>query len=123
MFEIMFGFTFIFVISVFIFTFSKIIKESRKNRNSPRLKVEALIVAKREHTSRHRHNINDNLHHYHTSTSYYVTFEVESGDRIELRVPITEYGLLVEGDRGFLHFQGSLYQGFERKRFDGDSKY
>ena len=82
-----------------------------------------MIVAKREHTSRHRHNSNDNLHHYHTSTSYYVTFEVESGDRIELRVPSTEYGLLVEGDRGFLYFQGSLYQGFERKRFDGDSKY
>ena len=48
------------------------------------------------------------------STSYYVTFEVESGDRIELEVNGLEYGMLVEGDCGKLSFQGTRYLGFER---------
>ena len=50
-----------------------------------------------------------------TSTSYYATFEVESGDRMELHVPATEYGLLIEGDQGDLTFQGSRFLSFERK--------
>ena len=46
--------------------------------------------------------------------SYYVTFLVESGDRIELCVSGTEYGMLVEGDTGRLTFQGTRYLSFER---------
>lgn len=42
-------------------------------------------------------------------TTYYVTFEVESGDRIELIVPDREYGLMVEGD------QGTRYISFDRQ--------
>jgi hypothetical protein len=52
--------------------------------------------------------------HSSTSTSYYVTFEVESGDRMELHVEGHEYGLLVEGDKGDLSFQGTRYLGFVR---------
>ena len=44
-----------------------------------------------------------------------MTFQVESGDRIELNVSGPEYGMLVEGDRGDLSFQGTRYLGFERK--------
>ena len=51
----------------------------------------------------------------HTFTTYYVTFQVESGDRIELRLSGTEYGQLAEGDTGRLSFQGTRYLGFERK--------
>ena len=47
-------------------------------------------------------------------TRYYATFEVESGSRIELAVRGEEYGMLAEGDRGRLTFQGTRYQGFER---------
>lgn len=47
---------------------------------------------------------------------YYVTFEVESGDRMELHVPGREYGQLAEGDKGKLSFQGTRYLGFERRR-------
>jgi len=43
-----------------------------------------------------------------------VTFLVESGDRIELCVSGTEYGMLVEGDTGRLTFQGTRYLSFER---------
>lgn len=45
----------------------------------------------------------------------YVTFQVESGDRMELNVSGTEYGMLIEGDYGELTFQGTRYLGFVRK--------
>ena len=47
---------------------------------------------------------------------FYVTFEVESGDRMELSVVGSEFGLLVEGDKGRLTFQGTRYLGFEREK-------
>jgi hypothetical protein len=50
----------------------------------------------------------------HTSTSYYVTFQVASGDRMELHVSGREYGILIEGDYGKLTFQGTRYLGFQR---------
>lgn len=38
-------------------------------------------------------------------SDYFITFEVESGDRIEFEVIVTDYGMLVEGDNGQLtHF-------------------
>ena len=52
--------------------------------------------------------------HTSRSTSYYVTFEVESGDRLELRISGSEYGLLAEGDFGMLTFQGTRYLSFDR---------
>ena len=33
---------------------------------------------------------------------------------MELHVSGSEYGMLAEGDRGFLTFQGTRYLGFER---------
>ena len=45
----------------------------------------------------------------------FVTFQVKSGDRMELSVTGAEYGLLVEGDLGDLSFQGTRYLGFQRK--------
>ena len=112
--EAIFYLMFFFVFGMFIFVFVKGIGEWVKNNNSPRLSVDAKIVDKRSHTSRHHHNHNGHMHSS-SSTSYYVTFEVESGDRMELRVPRSEFGLLVEGDEGKLSFQGTRYLGFERR--------
>ena len=50
-----------------------------------------------------------------TSTTYYATFEVESGDRIEFLINGWEYGQLAEGDMGKLSFQGTRYLGFVRQ--------
>lgn len=47
-------------------------------------------------------------------THYYVTFEVESGDRMELGMDGPAFGMLAEGDRGKLTFQGTRYLGFQR---------
>ena len=114
LFRIMFSLVFILVIGMFIVTAVKGIGQWSKNNNSPRLTVLATVVAKRTNVSRHHHGGANNHHHHHTSTSYYVTFQVESGDRMELHVAGHEYGLLIEGDRGNLTFQGTRYLGFER---------
>lgn len=97
-------------IAMFIFVFVRLISEWVRNNNSPRLSVDARIVDKR--TSIHYHHANG---HHHRSWSYHVTFEVQSGDRVELTVPRSEFGLLVVGDEGVLSFQGTRYLGFDRK--------
>ena len=51
----------------------------------------------------------------HTFTSYYVTFQMESGDRMECEISDTEYGMLAEGDSGELTFQGTRYLNFRRE--------
>lgn len=112
--EGMFYLMFFLVMGMFIFVFVKNISEWVNNNNSPRLTVEAKIVDKRSHTSHHHHNHNGHMHTS-SSTSYYVTFEVQSGDRMELKVPRSEFGLLVEGDVGMLSFQGTRYLEFDRK--------
>ena len=105
---------FMIVIVMFIVTAVKGIGEWSNNNNSPKLTVPVTIVAKRTNVTRHHHNGANGHHHHHTSTTYYVTFQVESGDRMEFRVTGSEYGMLIEGDVGTLTFQGTRYLGFDR---------
>ena len=114
LFGILFTLVFVLVIGMFVSTALKGISQWNKNNHSPRLTVPATIVAKRTNVSRHRHGGANGRHYHHTSTTYYVTFQVESGDRMELNVAGHEYWLLIEGDRGSLTFQGTRYLGFER---------
>ncbi len=109
---------FIVVIAVFVVVFVKGISQWNKNNHSPRLTVDATVVAKRTNISHSSGSCNHSTGMHtsgHTSTSYYVTFQVESGDRMEFHVNGEEYGLLVEGDYGDLSFQGTRYLGFVRK--------
>lgn len=116
LFGIMFTLVFVLVIGVFVFGFVRGIKQWNKNNHSPRLTVPATVVAKRTDVTHHHHHHHDHgaMNHTSHSTSYYVTFQVESGDRMELSMAGHEYGMLVEGDRGRLNFQGTRYLGFER---------
>lgn len=110
---------FVFIFGMFIVIAIKGISQWNKNNHSPRLTVPATVVAKRTNVSHHHHNHGGTgMHHTSRSTTYYVTFQVESGDRMELNMSGNEFGLLVEGDRGMLSFQGTRYLGFERK-FEG----
>jgi len=114
--EILFFLVFTMIFCIFLTTFVKGISQWHKNNQAPRLTVEALIVAKRTNVSRHRHGgVAHHAGHTTTSTTYYVTFQVASGDRFELQMSGAEYGLLVEGDRGDLSFQGTRFLGFARK--------
>ena len=111
-FGIMFAIVFVLVIVMFIVIAVKGIGQWNKNNHSPQLTVPVTVVAKRTNVSHHHHA--GEHHHHHTSTTYYVTFQVESGDRMEFHVPGQEYGMLIEGDTGELTFQGTRYLGFER---------
>lgn len=120
LFDGIFPIIFILILAVVIFNFAKGLGTWHKNNNSPRLTVSAKIVAKRQNTTHHNHpNAGDasGAHEYHTtsSTTYYVTFQVESGDRMELAVTGSEYGMLAEGDEGKLTFQGTRYLAFDRE--------
>ena len=115
LFGIMFTLAFLLIFGMILFTIFTGIRQWNKNNHSPRLTVPATVVAKRANTSHHHHNHGTgHMHHSSTSTSYYVTFQMESGDRMELHLAGHEYGLLVEGDKGKLTFQGTRYLGFER---------
>ncbi len=105
---------FAIVIVCFIALAVKGIGTWHKNNNSPRLTVQAAVVAKRQNTDVHHHSNNNGGMHTSTSTHYYVTFQFDSGDRLELHVPGREYGMMAEGDVGDLTFQGTRYLGFDR---------
>lgn len=118
-FLLLFGAVFLLVVTVFIVILVKILKQRRVNNNSPRLTVEATVVSRRRDVSHHDSpNAGDitGAHGYTTtsSTTYYATFQVESGDRLELAIPSSQYGYLAEGDRGRLTFQGTRFLSFER---------
>ena len=93
------------VIFMFIFIMKMGIKQIKQDNNSPVLSVDAKVIAKRSRVSG-----NSMIHQ-----SYYVTFEEESGKRMELCVEGSIFGLLVEGDFGKLTFQGSRFLNFERR--------
>lgn len=115
LFHIMFFAIFGLALCSVLLTLVKGIKEWNTNNHSPRLTVPAVVVTKRTNvTRRSGGGVNGHHHHHRTSTSYYVTFEVESGDRMEFQMTGPEYGLLVEGDKGNLNFQGTRYLGFAR---------
>ena len=103
---------FLLIFGVFAVSIGKSISQWNKNNHSPRLTMDARVLAKRHDVSRRRSA--GEHHHYHTTNSYFVTFEVASGDRMELQLQGHEYGLLIEGDTGKLTFQGTRYLGFER---------
>lgn len=81
-------------------------KENRANDLAPIQTMLAAVVAKRTCVS----GGGDMM----ASTTYYATFEVETGERLEFRVPGREYGQLAEGDRGTLTYQRTRYHGFAR---------
>ena len=106
-FEYMFTIAFILILGVIVIMVVKNIATWNKNNNSPRLTVEAKVMSKRTAITHHHDSM--------SSTRHYVTFQVDSGDRMELPMTGSEYGMLAEGDVGKLTFQGTRYLSFERK--------
>ena len=104
LFPIMFIAVFGLAIGTIVGTLVKSSKQKRKNDASPRLTAEATVVTKRTHVR------GDHAH-----TTYYATFQFQSGDRLELMIPYNPFGYLVEGDKGKLHFQGTRFLDFQRQ--------
>ena len=111
----------ILVVGSIVFAAGKGLSEWSSNNAQPVLNVPAKIVARRTNvsvSSHHHHHDSQHAHHHsHTSTStqYYATFELESGERLEFRLPEKEAGVLLEGDQGELTYQGTRYHGFARQ--------
>ena len=103
-FPIMFLFVFGLAFGTIGSTLVKNAKNERKNNASPRLTSEATVVTKRTQVR------GDHAH-----TTYFATFQFESGDRLELQIPHDRFGYLVEGDSGKLHFQGTRFLDFQRQ--------
>jgi len=107
-FGVLFTIVFVVILGAFVVMAVNGIRTWNKNNQSPRLSVPATIVSKRVNV-RH-HSANTTL----SSTEYYITFQVESGDRMEFSTGGSEYGMLAEGDTGKLTFQGTRFLSFER---------
>ena len=82
-FSVLFTLMFVVIFGLFLVTIIRNLSNWNKNNHSPRLTVEAAVVARRGQTYHHHHNDGAMT----SSTSYHVTFEVASGDRMELQVP------------------------------------
>jgi hypothetical protein len=93
---------------IIVMIISSVARWSRNNA-SPRLNRPARIVGKRPHTWG---GAGDSAAH----TSYYVTFEFEDRERLELPVSSQEYGMMAEGDYGILTHQGTRFIDFQRER-------
>ena len=102
-FPVIFILMFCFVFGTIISTVVKSAKQNHQNNNSPRITSDATVVTKRT-----------KVWGDHSHTVYFATFQFESGDRLELEIPHTQFGYLVEGDKGKLTFQGNRFMSFER---------
>lgn len=107
LFSVMFSIIFFLILGLFVTIFVRNISQWHKNNHSPRLTVPVSVVTKRTSVIRQGSPV-------HTSTTYYVTFQVESGDRMELNVPGREFGMIAQGDSGNLTFQGTRFLNFDR---------
>lgn len=101
------------ILGIIVFRMITGLRQWNSNNHLPVLIVPAQEVAKRTNVTHHNHNNNGNITHT-TSTHYFLTLEVESGDRMAFQVHGQEYGMLAEDDFGQLTFQGSRFKGFER---------
>jgi hypothetical protein len=95
------------ILGIFVFIIYKSVRSWMSNNASPLIKASSKAVTKR--TEVWGGSGESSAH-----TSYYVTFEFEDGGRLELQVRDQDYGLIVEGDRGELLYQGTRFKSFDR---------
>lgn len=103
---------FVVVLGIILLSAGKGIMQWNRNNRQPLLTVDSRIVSKRSEVTHSRHP--DDSMASRSRTSYYLTFEVESGDRMEFAVTGEEFGICAKGDEGRLSFQGTRYYRFER---------
>ena len=112
------GIGFVVILGLIIYRVVQGAQQWKRNNDSPVLTVDARVVTKRTDVTHHQHmnsgNNNNTMDMGYSSTDYFVTFEVPSGDRMEFHVLGDEFGFLAEGDAGKLTFQGTRYLGFTR---------
>lgn len=108
-----FSLMFLSILGINLFIQLKGIHEWNKNNDSPKVTVNAKVVAKRSKTT-HFHREDNGLMFMNLASIYYITFEIQSEDKVEMRVNVTDYRRLYKGDCGKLTFQGTRYISFEK---------
>ncbi len=68
-----------------------------KNKSMPQATVNAFVVGRRE-----------------SASGYFIAFQLDSGERMELGTDVNTYGMAIEGTRGVLTFQGTRCVRFQR---------
>lgn len=115
LFSVIFPIIFIAIFGIILISILKRFLQWNKNNNCPIEQENAQIVAKRMcnaiHINNHAHN---GINAHQSTTTYYITFEIQTKERVELQVSGKQYGLLLEGDCGLLSSQGTRYKDFQR---------
>ncbi|NQX63396.1 DUF2500 domain-containing protein [Paenibacillus qinlingensis] len=99
----------ILAVGIFLSLIIKSLSVWTSNNNAPIQDRFCKVVAKRIQLSGNSSNLNSN-------TSYFVTFEFEDRSRMELWIGRQQFGYMVEGDIGYLTFQGTRFKEFERQK-------
>lgn len=105
--SIFIGGVFLIIAGVIVFAIISGVRTWSSNNAATLLTLHATIVAKRTKVSGGSGDSS-------AFTSYYITFELDNGERVELNVDGSNYGMLVERDRGMLTYQGTRFKHFER---------
>ncbi len=98
---------FVLVFGIIFYIGIRALLGSAHDRRQPQVPVPARVVGRRTQVWGGGHNAP-------ASTRQYVTFEFTNTQRLELSVPASEAGYLVEGDTGVLTFQGGRFISFVR---------
>lgn len=85
----------------------KLFLQWRANEAAPVVRVDAMVVSSRKRVRRRRQAGVD-------PSTYMVTFEEPSGERLELQVRGRYMADLTEGVQGLLTYQGTRFLGFVR---------
>lgn len=87
--------------------FGKLFLQWRANEAAPVVRVDAMVVSSRKRVARRRQAGVD-------PSTYMVTFEEPSGDRLELQIRGLYMADLTEGVQGLLTYRGTRFLGFVR---------
>lgn len=122
------GLVFVAIIALIIVSMVKAARQGMANNAAPEVTAQARVVDKRVQRSgggtTHHASSLDSDGSFMTSRRshsdpvrewYFVTFEQAGGERFELLVPASEYGLLAVGDQGSVTMKGTRYLGFQRE--------
>jgi hypothetical protein len=89
---------------IFYYAIYRFIKGAIGGGFTPKRTVDAMIVKKRLSCDRHHHGVE--VFTNHEQTNYFITFQLDRNNRIELQVKESQYDLLFDGERGKLTYRG-----------------
>lgn len=111
----LFWLVFLLIFGMIVYKIVTAVSLDRANNRAPRITARASVVAKRQDfRNGTMHSSGGQMLRTAGWTKYYATFQLESGDRVELMLEPNDYGLLAEGDVGKLTLQGTRFISFER---------